>query len=334
MRICIAGVGAIGGVVAGYLLDAGQHEISLLARGKQLAAIKKDGLRVHSRGKTIVGHPSLGHLRSSDSGADLGVQDAIIVAAKAYSLAGISPALKPMIGPNTVVVTAQNGIPWWYFYGLDSHGIQAAENNTPFETVDPNGTVWQTIGPEHAVGCIINLPAERQEPGVIHHSSNGAKVTIGAPKKGDHPAQLTALNDAFNGAGMECVVADDIRLATWVKLQSQVASAPLAVLTGGNNKEVATAPGLDAIKERVSAEAIAVAQAWKVPIKANPDRQTTGATNHKSSILQDFEAGRPLELDAMIGSVIELGRRRGIATPTIEMLYSLTRLRAETRRKP
>lgn len=327
MRICIAGVGAIGGVVAGYLLDNKKHEISLLARGEQLAAIRKDGLHVESRGKTIVGHP-----KSSDSGADLGVQDVIIVAAKAYSLAGISPALKPMIGPKTIVVTAQNGIPWWYFYSLDSVGIQAAENNTPFETVDPNGTVWKTIGPEHAVGCIVNLPAERTKPGHIHHSSNGAKITIGAPRKGDHAAQLAALNAALNDAGMECVVSDDIRLATWVKLQSQVASAPIAVLTGGNNKDVATAPGLDKIKERVSAEAIAVAQAWKVPIKANPERATTGATNHKSSILQDFEAGRPLELDAMIGSVIELGRRKNIPTPTIEMLYALTRLRAETRK--
>jgi 2-dehydropantoate 2-reductase len=332
MRICIAGVGAIGGVVAGYLLDSKKHEISLLARGEQLAAIRKDGLRVESRGKTIVGKPSLNHLKASESGSDLGVQDAIIVAAKAYSLAGIAPALKPMIGPNTIVVTAQNGIPWWYFYGLDSVGIDAAENNTPFETVDPNGTVWKTIGPEHAVGCIINLPAERTAPGVIHHSSNGAKLTIGAPKKGDHTKALADLNGAFNDAGMDSVVSDDIRLATWVKLQSQVASAPIAVLTGGNNQQVATAPGIDGIKERVAAEAIAVAQAWKVPIKANPERQTTGATNHKSSILQDFIAGRPLELDAMIGSVIDLGKRRNIATPTIEMLYALTKLRAETRK--
>ncbi len=329
MRITIAGVGAIGGVVAGYLLENKKHEVSLLARGEQLAAIRKDGLRVETKGTTLVSHP-----RAAADGADLGVQDIVIVAAKAYSLAGIAPALKPMIGPDTLVVTAQNGIPWWYFYALDSFGISAPENNTPFETVDPNGTVWKTIGPEHAAGCIINLPAERTAPGVIHHSSNGARITIGAPKKGDHAQALAALNAAFNDAGLTSAVSDDIRLATWVKLQSQVASAPIAVLTGGNNREVATAPGLEAIKERVSREAIAVSQAWKVPIKENPVRETTGATNHKSSILQDFEAGRPLELDAMVGSVIELGKRRNLSAPTIEMLYALTKLRAETRPKP
>lgn len=326
MRICIAGVGAIGGVVAGYLLDGKKHDVSLLARGEQLAAIRERGLRVETRGTTLTSHP-----KASDNGADLGPQDAIVVAAKGYSIAGIAPALRPMIGKDTLIVTAQNGIPWWYFYALDSFGVKAAENNTPFETVDPHGAIWNTLGPERAVGCIANLPAERVAPGVIHHGSKIARLTLGAPKKGDHARALAALNAACNDSGMECSIADDIRLATWVKLQNQVSTSMIGVLTGGNASEVDSAPGMEAIKARASAEAIAVAQAWGVPIAPNPVRQNTGAANHKSSIVQDFEAGRPLELDALAGSVIELARRRKVAVPTIEMLYALTKLRAETR---
>jgi 2-dehydropantoate 2-reductase len=329
MRICIAGAGAVGSVIAGYLLAHGKHAVSVLARGATLDAIRANGLVVESRGKRLAGRP-----QASERAADLGPQDVIVLAVKGYSVPEIAPALTPMIGPGTLIVTAQNGIPWWYFYGLKAAGHDAPESDTPFEAVDPGGVAWRTLGPEHAVGCVVTSPAERTAPGVTHHTG-ALRLTLGAPRAGkdgdDHHEALGDFCAELNEAGIEAMIASDIRLATWTKLQSQVATAPISVLTGGNNSEVANAPGLAGLKARAGAECVAVAHAWNVPLKLNPERQSAGNPGHKSSMLQDFEAGRPLELDSIVGAVLDLAKRRDVPVPTIEALWGLAKLRAETR---
>ncbi|HTI88069.1 MAG TPA: 2-dehydropantoate 2-reductase [Alphaproteobacteria bacterium] len=320
MRICIAGVGAVGSVVAAYLLESRKHEVSVLARGEQLAAIRANGLRVDSRGRTLLGHP-----KASDNPKDLGLQDAIIVATKGYSVPSLAPVLKPLIGPGTLIVAAQNGIPWWYFFG-----VGGTENDTPFETVDPGAVVWRTLGPENAIGCVVTIPAERCAPGVVHHSGS-LKLIMGAPKSGMHGNTLGALAAALNESGIETAVTDEIRYATWAKLQTQVGTAPIGVLTGGNNGQVADARELDGLKARVSAECVAIANAWNVPLAATITRASATNPSHKASILQDFEAGRPIELDAIVGAVLELARRRNVPAPMIDALWGLTKLRVKTR---
>jgi 2-dehydropantoate 2-reductase len=329
MRICIAGAGAVGSVIAGYLLASGKHEVSLLARGAQLAAVRRAGLRVESRGQVLMSRP-----KASDDAADLGPQDVIVLAVKGYSVPEIAPALKPMMAPGTLIVTAQNGLPWWYFFGLKVAGVDAPETDTPFEAVDPGGVAWRALGPERAVGCVVTIPAERTAPGVVHHAG-ALRLTLGAPRstdeENDHHEAVGAFAAVLNEAGIEAMVTGDIRRATWTKLQTQVASAPISVLTGGTNGEVAAAPGLAGLKALTAAEGMAVAQAWGVTLKPEPVRQNPGTANHKSSMLQDFEAGRPLELDAIVGSVIDLAKRRNVPVPVIEGLWGLAKLRAETR---
>jgi 2-dehydropantoate 2-reductase len=325
MRIAIAGAGAVGSVIAGYLLAHGKHEVSVLARGATLAAIRNNGLIVESRGKRLTGRP-----KASERAADLGPQDVIVMAVKGYSVPQIAPTLAPMISPGTLIVAAQNGIPWWYFYGLKALGSDAPESDTPFEAVDPGGVAWQALGPEHAIGCIVSIPAERPAPGVAHHAG-ALRLILGAPRKNDHDEPLGDFCTELNEAGIEAMITSDIRLATWLKLQSQVATAPISVLTGGTNGDVEAAPGLAGFKARVSAECVAVAHAWNVPLKLNPERQSAANPSHKSSMLQDFEAGRPIELDAIVGAVLDLAKRRDVPVPTIEALWGLTKLRAEKR---
>ncbi|HET9149959.1 MAG TPA: 2-dehydropantoate 2-reductase [Alphaproteobacteria bacterium] len=321
MRICIAGVGAVGSVIAAYLSAAEKHEVSLLARGEALAAIRKNGLKVESRGKHLESRP-----KASDNAADLGPQDAVIVAVKGYSVPALAPALKPLIAKDTLVVTAQNGIPWWWFYGAGG-----GEGDRPFETVDPGAVAWREIGPEHAVGCIVTIPSTKIAPGVAHHAG-GLRLILGAPRWGGHADALKALGRALTEAGIDAPIVEDIRLATWMKLQSQVGSAPIAVLTGATNGELETAPGIVDLKRAVSLESLAVAQAWNVPLKPEPNRASATDPSHKPSMLQDFEAGRPIELDAIVGAVIELARLKSVPVPTIEGIWAMARLRAETRR--
>src|SRR3954471_7671171 len=159
MRIAIAGTGAVGSVIAAYLMKDGKQEVSLLARGPQLAALRARGLSVESRGKSFESHP-----KASEDPAELGPQDVIVSTVKGYAVGEIAPRLGPMFGTDTLIITAQNGIPWWYFYGL-----AGADANRSFETVDPGGVAWKALGPEHAIGCVVSIPSEKTAPGHVHH---------------------------------------------------------------------------------------------------------------------------------------------------------------------
>jgi 2-dehydropantoate 2-reductase len=318
MRIAIAGAGAVGSVIAAYLMDGGQHEISLLARGAQRDAIARRGLVVDSRGRHLESRP-----RVSDDPAELGIQDWIFSTVKGYSIAALAPTLAPMCGPETLIVTAQNGIPWWYFHGIDG-------GDRPFETVDPAGVAWRTLKPQNAIGCVVSIPSEKMAPGHVHH--NGAlRLVLGAPRAADHRARLLALAEALTQAGIEAPITSDIRHAIWSKQQNMVGSGPLSVLTGATHGELDAAPGVAAMRANLSVECIAIAKAWGVPLDPKAGRQSGGGIGtHKASMLQDYEAGRRIELDSVLTSVLELARMRNVAAPTIEAVWGLTRLRTET----
>jgi len=319
MRIAIVGAGAVGSVIAGYLLERGEHEVSLLARGAHLAAIQERGLVVHSNDQRLESRPL-----ASDSPARLGPQDMLVVTVKAHALPALAPTLAPMLGPETLVVSAQNGVPWWYFYGADG-----PDADTPFETVDPAGVIWRSIGPHRALGGVINIPASISEPGVAHHAGR-LRLYVGAPRAGDHAGPLARIVAAIDQSGLACVATDKIRHEVWSKLLLNNASATVSVLTGRTMGEIRREPALLGTLSRLMHECRDVAHAWGADIKDDIDAELAkgvSAPHHKTSMLQDYEAGRPLELDPIVTAVIELARRRQVPVPTIESLWALTRIK-------
>jgi 2-dehydropantoate 2-reductase len=319
MRIAIVGAGAVGSVIAGYLLERGEHEVSLLARGAHLGAVQERGLTVLSNGKRLESHPP-----ASDAPARLGRQDMVIVTVKAHAMPALAPTLAPLLGPATLVVSAQNGVPWWYFYGADG-----PDAGTPFETVDPAGAIWRSIGPERALGCVINIPASISEPGVAHHAGR-LRLHLGAPRAGDHAEPLAQLVAAIDRSGIECRATDRIRHEVWSKLLLNNATATVSVLTGRTMGEIRREPALLGTLARLMRECRDVAHAWGVGIEDDIDAELAkgvSAPQHKTSMLQDYEAGRPLELDPIVTAVIELGKRRQVPVPTIESLWALTRIK-------
>jgi 2-dehydropantoate 2-reductase len=319
MRIAIVGAGAVGSVIAGYLLERGEHEVSLLARGAHLGAVQERGLTVLSNGKRLESHPP-----ASDAPARLGRQDMVIVTVKAHAMPALAPTLAPLLGPATLVVSAQNGVPWWYFYGADG-----PDAGTPFETIDPAGAIWRSIGPERALGCVINIPASISEPGVAHHAGR-LRLHLGAPRAGDHAEPLAQLVAAIDRSGIECRATDRIRHEVWSKLLLNNATATVSVLTGRTMGEIRREPALLGTLARLMRECRDVAHAWGVGIEDDIDAELAkgvSAPQHKTSMLQDYEAGRPLELDPIVTAVIELGKRRQVPVPTIESLWALTRIK-------
>jgi len=323
MRIAIVGAGAVGSVIAGHLLAQGEHEVSLLARGPHLAAIQQRGLVVVTNDKRLESHPL-----ASDDPARLGPQDVVLITVKAHALPALAPTLTPLLGPDTLVVSAQNGVPWWYFYGTDG-----PEAGTPFETVDPGGAVWRSLDPARAIGCVINIPASITEPGVAHHTGR-LRLHLGAPRAGEHAAALDAIVGAIDRSGIDCRPTDRIRHEVWSKLLLNNASATASVLTGATMGQMRAEPALLGTLAHLMRECLAVAHAWGIDIPDDVDAELARgvtAPNHKTSMLQDYEAGRPLELDPIITAVIELGRRRQVPVPTIESLWALTRIKLAAR---
>jgi 2-dehydropantoate 2-reductase len=316
MRLAIIGAGAVGGVIAGYLAATGRHQVSVLARGTHLDAIRAKGLTVESRGRILHSHPP-----ASDEPAELGQQDVLVLTVKAHSLPLLAPRLAPLIGPETIIVSAQNGIPWWYFHGQDG-----PDGDTPFERVDPAGTTWRALGPERVLGCVIYLPASIEAPGVVHHDGV-LRLVLGAPHPDAHHAPLAAIAEALNEAGVEARVTGRIRHALWSKLLLNSATATLSVLTGATIGQLQSGAGLRQIRVRLMREALATAQAWGIDLDDETDAMVAAAggnaAQHKPSMLQDYEARRPLELDAIVAAVIDLARRREVPVPTIELLWSI-----------
>jgi 2-dehydropantoate 2-reductase len=318
MRICIYGAGAIGGYLGVEFMRAGA-DVSLIARGAHLAAMRQNGLKLLIGDDERVVHP-----RCTDDPRELGEQDFIIISLKAHSITGVIAQMQPLLGPRTRIVTAVNGIPYWYFY---KHGGQL-EGST-LESIDPGGRQWRELGPERAIGCVVYPATEIEAPGVIRHVY-GNNFPLGEPS-GEITSDISNLSNLFAAAGMKAPVLDRIRDEIWLKLWGNVCFNPISALTNATLDRITGEPGLRALCTSVMREAQAVAAALGVEIPdAMIDRRLAAAgsvVGHKMSMLQDFERGRSLEIDALVTVVRDLARRVAVPTPAIEILLALVQER-------
>jgi 2-dehydropantoate 2-reductase len=318
MRIAIFGAGAIGGYLGAKLAKAGA-EVSLVARGPHLAAMRARGLTlIEAEGTFTV------PVAASDDAAALGPQDYVVITLKAHSVPQAVPAILPLIGPGTTVVSGVNGVPWWYFYGLD--GPLAG---TRLASVDPGGAQWDGFGPERVLGCVVYPAAEVAEPGVIRHIE-GARFSLGEPT-GARSARAARLSEALAAAGLKAPVRPRIRDEIWVKLWGNLSFNPISALTLATLDVLCADPGARAVARGMMLEAQAIAEALGVRFPIDVDRRIDGAAAvgaHRTSMLQDLEAGRPMEIDALVGAVQELGRLTGTPTPAVDAVLALVRLRA------
>jgi len=318
MRICVYGAGAIGGLIGARLAQAGE-DVTLIARGAHLAAMRERGLRLLADGEEATLSP-----KTAANAAEAGEQDYVIVALKASAVAGVVAAMQPLLGPRTAVVMAVNGMPWWYFHGLDGPW-----RDRRLMSLDPEDKQWQGIGPDRVIGCVVYPAAEVVEAGVIRHIS-GDRFSLGEPD-GSRSPRVEALSRAFIRAGFKAPVKTDIRTEIWVKLWGNVAFNPISALTGGTLRQICTDPVTRALTRRIMGEAEAIAAEFGITMPIDVERRIDGAAgvgDHKTSMLQDFERGRPIELDAIVGAVAELGRLVDLPTPAIDAVFALTRQRA------
>lgn len=314
MKICVYGAGAIGGYV-GVLLAKGGADVSLIARGPHLAAIKENGLTVEFKD-----HKENAKLLASDDPAELGPQDYVIIALKAHQAWESAEKLKPLLGPDTAVVTMQNGIPWWYFYGL-----KGEYENHQLNSVDPDNRQWKAIGPERVIGATVYQATHITEPGVIKHTY-GDKLGIGEPS-GIETARTKALIEVINAGGMKGRYYDDIRSDIWLKLWGNLCFNPISALTHATLDIVATDPGTRQIARLMMEEGEMIGRRLGADFRVDITRRIDGAASvgaHKTSMLQDLEKGRSIELDALLTVVQEMGRLVKIDTPTIDMVLALT----------
>jgi 2-dehydropantoate 2-reductase len=317
MKICIFGAGAIGGLLAVRMANAG-YEVSVVARGPHLAAIKENGLRLRMDGEEHVAR-----IAASDNAADLGPQDYVFTTLKAHSLPPVVDKMAPLFGSETCFVTAMNGVPYWYFHGLEGHEGRIVE------AVDPGGVVSKAIDPSRALGCVVYPACEVVEPGVIEHEY-GDRFPLGEPD-GSKSERATALSEAMKAAGFKAPVRPRIRDDIWVKLWGNLAFNPLSALTCQTLDVLATQEDLRAIARAMMVEGQAVGEALGGKFSITVDKRIEGAASvgqHKTSMLQDLERGRPMEIDALVTAVAELGRAAGVATPTLDMVLALVQARA------
>jgi 2-dehydropantoate 2-reductase len=317
VKICIYGAGAIGGYLGAELARAGS-DVTLVARGAHLAAMKRDGLTLLAGDERRVVP-----VRCTDDPAEAGPQDYVVLAVKAHTVAPALDSLRPLLGPDTAVVTAQNGILWWYTYGLA--GPLA---NRHLESADPGGRIWRALGPQRAIGCVVYPSCEIVAPGVVRHLG-GNRFMLGEPD-GTRSARVVALAEAFTAAGLKAPVRGRIRDDVWFKLLGNATFNPVSVLTGATLAQMGTDPHGREVIRRLMGEAMAVAGKLGVGFPMDVEKRIDGAVKvggHKTSMLQDYEQGRPLELDALVGAVAELGRLVGVPTPGLDLVLDLVRLR-------
>ncbi len=318
MKIAVYGAGAIGGLLGAYLARAGE-DVTLIARGPHLAAMQANGLKVSGPGGAFTVTP-----RATDDSATIGAQDYVIVALKAQAVAGIVDRMTPLLGPKTAVVMAVNGVPWWYF-----HGVGGALEGRRLDSVDPDGRQWDAIGPQRALGCVVYPAAEIGAPGELHHIE-GDRFSLGEPD-GSRSERVVALSKALIAAGLKAPVKGDIRAEIWVKLWGNVAFNPISALTGGTLQQICADAGTRACAKAIMLETQAIAARLGISMPIDVERRIDGAAGvgaHKTSMLQDFERGRPVELDAIVGAVAELGRIVDVPCPMIDSIFALTRQKA------
>ena len=317
MKICVVGAGAIGGFM-GVRLAQQNHEVSLIARGPHLAAIKANGLKLIQDGEEIVAK----NVTATDDIAELGIQDVVLMALKSHQIGAVLDKLPHLIGPDTVMVTLQNGVPWWYFQKLSGD----YENRT-VETSDPGGVLAGAINPDCLIGCIAYPAATISEPGVIKHIE-GIRFPIGE-LDGSQSDRAQKISEAFIEAGFKSPVLDDIRSEIWLKLWGNLTFNPISAMTHATLEAICQFPLTREIAATMMSEAQQVAEKLGAGFRVSLERRIEGAEKvgkHKTSMLQDVEAGKPLEIDGMLGVVIELAQMTDTPVPTLKAVYACVSL--------
>ena len=320
MKICVYGAGAVGGLIAGRLARSG-HAVSILARGAHLEAIRAHGLRLRDGASgSIESHA----MRAETEPARLGPQDYVVVAVKAQNLPEVAERIGPLVGAGTSIITAMNGVPWWFFDRLAFGG-----GKLRLETLDPGGRLARAMPTERIVGCVIHLAASVPEPGMISHNM-GRKLILGEPG-GRNGVRTKNIADALSGAGFDVAVSDFIEKEFWVKLLGNVSFNPVSALT------VSTADSLIANREvknymvAIMREVLAIGRAVGVDADIEPEARVDMARvlgRFKTSMLQDLEAGKPLEVDGLLAGTLEIAAKAGVAAPCTQTLFGLIRARA------
>jgi 2-dehydropantoate 2-reductase len=316
MRIVIVGAGAIGGYIGAKLARAGA-DVVLFARGQHLQAMRTHGLRITGAEEAFEVRPQV-----SGDLASIGIADIVILGVKAHSLTSLAGQLTPLLGADTAVVSTQNGIPWWYFqlHGGELDGLR-------LERVDPGGVIAAAIEPRRVIGSLAYFATEIVEPGVIRHAE-GNRLTLGEPD-GTKSDRIQKLAEALSAAGFRCPVSTRIRTEIWVKLLGNVVFNPISALTSATLEEMVRHQDVSRVVREVMTETEAVALKLGLKLPISIDQRMAGAEKvgaHKTSMLQDYEAGRPMELEAIVGAVVELGDRLGVPMPATRTVYACTKL--------
>ena len=324
MKICVVGAGSIGGYLAVRLAKAG-HDVSAIARGPHLAAIQARGLKLIEAEQELVAD----NLTSTDRIRDLGAQDVVLLALKAHQLRPVVDDLPALFGPDTVMVTLQNGIPWWYFQKL---GGPYADRVV--ETVDPGGVLAKSIDPNRVLGCVAYPAATIAEPGVIRHIE-GNRFPVGE-LDGSESERAQKVLAALTEAGFKSRVLDDIRSEIWLKLWGNLTFNPISALTHSTLVDICQFPLTRALAATMMTEAQTIGERLGARFRVPMERRIAGAEGvgkHKTSMLQDVEAGKPLEIDGMLGVVVELAEMTGVEVPTLRALYACVSLLDRTIRE-
>jgi 2-dehydropantoate 2-reductase len=321
MKICIVGAGAIGGFIGARLAASTGTPVSALARGATAAALRQHGWRLRL-GDTLVGGPAT----VAERAAELGAQDLVVIAVKGQALPDLAPGLTPLLGPDTIVLPAMNGVPWWFSGGVP--GLDAA----PLQSVDPGGRIAQALPSRQVVGCVVHASTFSPEPGLVQHRM-GHGLIVGEPAGGDS-ARVQALARLLRGAGFEVTASPNVRYDIWYKLWGNLTMNPVSALTGATIDRLLADPLVRAFCSDAMREAALIGERIGCAINQTPEDRhavTEKLGAFKTSMLQDVEAGRSLELDAIVGAVQELGQRVGVPTPNVDALLGLTRLMARVR---
>ena len=322
MKIAVVGAGAIGGYLGAKLALAGE-DVTFIARNKNLAAINANGFRLKFEDGS---EQHAANVRAVQNMADAGPQDAVLLTLKAHQVRDVLPDLRMLFGPDTMVVSMINGVPWWYF-----HQLAGPYAGRQLDSVDPGGFIASHIEPERVIGSVVYPAAELVEPGVVR-VIEGNRFTLGEPD-GSRSPRIEALSQTMMRAGFKAPISKDIRAEIWVKLWGNLSFNPISALTHATLQDICRFPASRELAANMMREGQAVAQALGVAFKISLDQRMAGAEAvgaHKTSMLQDVEHGRALELDALVGSVIELGRITGTPTPTIEAIYAAASLLSKT----
>ena len=321
INICIFGAGAIGGYLGCCLSKAGAN-VSLIARGAHKEAIEKDGLTLISN----EGSENF-NLKVTDNPNDLNTQDYIILAVKAHAISNIVTSLQPLLNNKTTVLSAVNGLPWWYFYKANS---QTKLENSYIESVDPNGLIWNTIDPKRALGCVVYPACEIEKPGVIRHIK-GNRFSLGEPD-GVNSERLKILSNLLIAGGLKAPQKKRIRDEIWIKLWGNCSFNPLSAITGASLDVIGNDPGSRMLITQLMEECQNVGQALGIKFNVSIEDRINGATSiigHKPSTRQDIEMKRPLEIDPIMSAIIEIGQKLNIPTPMLKNINAILKLKAD-----